>query len=117
MELVPSSDLLKKLIEETQSAPDPKTVADVKSLDERKAEAEIDNYKQNTKERKKYADLIWQFTCFWCVYIGAMLFLCGIKKIFLSDLVITALIGSTTVTLTGFFLLVTQYLFNKDKST
>lgn len=117
MELVPSSDLLKKVLEETQAVADSKTAEDVQSLNQRKIEAEIDNYKQNTQERKKYADLIWQFTCFWCVYIGAMLFLCGIKKVILSDLVITALIGSTTVTLTGFFLLVTQYLFNKDKST
>lgn len=79
--------------------------------------AKLDNYKQNTSERKKYAELIWRFTCFWCLFIGFVILGCGLKKIILSDLVITTLIGSTTITLTGFFLLVTQYLFNKEKST
>lgn len=76
-----------------------------------------ENYKQNTSERKKYAECICQFTCLWCVFIAFILVASGLKKIHLSDLVITTLIGSTTLTLTSFFLLVTQYLFNKEMST
>ncbi len=35
----------------------------------------------------------------------------------ISDSVLIALMGTTTINVLGFFLIVIQYLFNKDKST
>lgn len=97
--------------------PDRLTEEFIRNVNSAKEIAELNNYKQNTEERKKYANLIYQYTCFWSMFIGVVVIGCGAGKLHLSDLVITTLIGSTTVTLTGFFYLVTQYLFNKDKAT
>jgi len=71
--------------------------------------------KQNMEERKIYASLIFQFTCVWCFGLFIVLFGCGLGNLKLSDTVITAFIGSTTVNVFIFFKLVTEYLFNKDK--
>ncbi|TAE37439.1 MAG: hypothetical protein EAY79_09710 [Runella slithyformis] len=45
----------------------------------------------------------------------AIIVLVGLKLIVLSDSVILALIGSTTVNITTFFLVVTKYLFPSGK--
>ncbi|PUZ27552.1 hypothetical protein GA0116948_103165 [Chitinophaga costaii] len=68
--------------------------------------------RQNNGERKKYARLIFLFTCLWAAMIFVILFLTGFKKVILSDTVLVALITTTTVNFFGFFLLVVKYLFN-----
>lgn len=98
------------------STPDDNTVEQIVSLDGKKALAEIDNYTQNTKERKKYADLIFQFTCFWCLFVGFIILCNGIGTMHHSDLVLTTILGSTTVNVLVFFRIVTRYLFNHSKS-
>jgi hypothetical protein len=42
---------------------------------------------------------------------------CGRKSLMLSDGVLIALITTTTANVFGFFYVVVNYLFNKDKST
>lgn len=81
------------------------------------AKARLANFNQNKNERKKYANLIWQLTCFWCLFIGLVIIFCGMGRLKLSDAILGSLIGATTVNMCSFFYLVTQYLFNKDKST
>ncbi|WP_163410226.1 hypothetical protein [Flavobacterium ajazii] len=71
--------------------------------------------KQNMEERKMYASLIFQFTVLWCFGLFIILVGCGLEKLKLSDTVITAFIGSTTINVFVFFKLVTEYLFNKEK--
>lgn len=72
---------------------------------------------QNNKERKKYAFLIFIFTCLWTFFIFVILFCQGFgdNKPFcfnLPDSVLITLITTTTVNFLGFFLLVTKYLFH-----
>ncbi len=101
---------------QTDSA-DKLTLEFVQELDSQKRFAELINYKQNTAERKIYAERIFQFTCFWCIFVGSIILFCGLGKLHLSDLVLTTLLGTTTVNAFGFFLLVTKYLFNEKNST
>lgn len=113
-------DLSKKFASEvgdqTETADSP-TRGLIHELDTTKQQAIIYNYRQNTAERKKYADLIFQFTCGWCIIVVVIIFGCGRDVLHLSDLILTTLIGSTTLNVFGFFLLVTKYLFNETKST
>lgn len=78
---------------------------------------ELKKRKQDRKERKKFANHIFAFTCTWTLLIIMIIFFTGLNKLYLSDLVLTTLIGSTTINVFVFFKLVTEYLFNKDKST
>jgi hypothetical protein len=80
-----------------------------------KHEHVIQNSKQNMFERKAYAEQIFRFTVIWCFGLFVLLFGCGLGNLKLSDTVITAFIGSTTMNVFIFFKLVTEYLFNKDK--
>lgn len=80
-----------------------------------KHQHDLAHSKQNMEERKMYASLIFQFTALWCIGLFIILIACGLDKLTLSDTVITAFIGSTTINVFIFFKLVTEYLFNKDK--
>ena len=66
------------------------------------------------EERKLYASGIFQFTCLWCIMLFVILVGCGLGRLELSDIVVTTLIGSTTLNVFIFFKLVTEYLFNKE---
>lgn len=74
----------------------------------------LEHSKQNMHERKAYAEQIFRFTVVWCFGLFILLFACGLGNLKLSDTVITAFIGSTTLNVFIFFKLVTEYLFNKE---
>lgn len=77
---------------------------------------EVASLKQDLQERKKYAFWIFLMVAFWLLLILLIIFLVGfdiMKR--LSDAVILALIGATTVNVTTFFLIVTKYLFPSGK--
>lgn len=74
----------------------------------------LEHSKQNMHERKAYSEQIFRFTIIWCFGLFLILFGCGLGNLKLSDTVITAFIGSTTLNVFIFFKLVTEYLFNKD---
>lgn len=82
-----------------------------------KKDAKTKSFNQNIEERKKYAEYIFSFTAVWCLLLFIFLFFIGLGKFHFSDLVITTLIGSTTVNVLVFFKLVTAYLFNPRNST
>jgi hypothetical protein len=111
------SSKLEDVIKAQTNQPDEKTQADISFLEIQKLNVEIENYKQNTGERKLYAKLIYRFTCLWCLCVGILLVACGLSILHLSDTVLTTILGCTTLNVFGFFYLVTQYLFNKKKST
>ena len=67
---------------------------------------------QNNEERKTYAKYIFGLTSVWALLIFVILFLVGVKRIYISDTVIVTLITSTTINFFGFFVLVIKYLFN-----
>jgi hypothetical protein len=78
--------------------------------------------KQNRKERKKYARLIFRLTCIWTLVIFVIIIANGLTSIanhkyfefHLSDSLLITLITSTTLNFFGFFLLVVKYLFNSN---
>jgi hypothetical protein len=108
---------LSSSVEDASTAPDNLTSYEIYSLEQAKIIAELKNLNQNIEERKKYASYIFSFTCMWCFGLFFFLFFIALGKFHLSDLVITTLIGSTTLNVLVFFRLVTAYLFNKEKST
>lgn len=76
-----------------------------------KINAELEQTRQNTQERKKYAQRIFWMVSIWLVIILIMIVAVGLRWLVLSDTIVLGLIGSTTINVTAFFLSVTKYLF------
>jgi hypothetical protein len=98
--------------------PDAETVLEEESVEFERVKAELDSYKQDTQERKKYAHRIFCMISCWIGGIFLILLLEGFDGIprsffHLSDEVLLASIGSTTVNVLGIFYIVTHYLFPK----
>jgi hypothetical protein len=69
---------------------------------------------QDIEERKKYAHRIFVLICFWIGAVFLLLIAVGVGYHFaLSNSVLLAVIGSTTVNVLGIFYIVTHYLFPK----
>ena len=66
---------------------------------------------QDIRERKKFAKWIFWMVVGWLVVILGIIICTGRGLLQLSDAVVLALIGSTTVNITAFFVIVTKYLF------
>ena len=88
---------------------------------------ELTGLKQDTAERKKYANLFFILSCVWILVITAILLLQGFGSFWygkypfkLSEPIVLAAIGSTTVNILGILYIVANYLFPKkgpaDKS-
>ncbi|CAG5070592.1 hypothetical protein DYBT9623_03138 [Dyadobacter sp. CECT 9623] len=89
---------------------------------EEKNKAELESYRQDTQERKKYAKLIFWMVALWLFGIFVIILMVGFKTIqfkqsnfnldfTLSNEVTIALITTTTINVAAFFLAVTKYLF------
>lgn len=89
---------------------------------------QLEDYKQDIKARGKYADKLFSLIAWWLVAMLVIVMLTGFKgwsfnfssfrlvaSFALSDTVILALIGSTTTTVIGLFLVVVNYLFPQRK--
>lgn len=75
------------------------------------------DYKQDIAARKDFSGRLYSLVKRWLVGIGALLVLSGwrVCGFNLSDGVLVALIGGTTVTVVGLFLVVVKYLFPDRK--
>lgn len=73
------------------------------------------SFAQDIRERKKFAQWIFWMVVGWLISIIAIVILVGFKILVLSDAIVLGLIGSTTVNITTFFLVVTKYLFPSSK--
>src|SRR5579872_1576165 len=102
--------------------PDARSESEAKKLDlaaqENKIEllkAQVAGIKQDISERKVYANKIFVLISAWLIGVFVVILLCGMKcKCFtLSDSVILALIGGTTISVLGLFVIVANYLFPK----
>jgi hypothetical protein len=96
----------------------PDTATSLDLLQAYKANAELESYQQDTKERKTYARGFFILSCVWIVVICGLLALqgfgsCGKLQFKLSEPVILAAIGSTTVNILGILYIVANYLFPK----
>lgn len=95
---------------------DPKTAGEERSLARARELAELDSYRQDTKERKKYATRIYWICVGWVGGIFTLLLLNGFGWHFhLSDSVLLAAIGSTTASILGIFYIVVKYLFQRKR--
>ncbi|MCC9136955.1 hypothetical protein ACFSKU_05305 [Pontibacter silvestris] len=73
--------------------------------------------RDDNEARKNFADRIFRVTVIWMFCILVVVILGGMGKLIYSDAVLIALITTTTANVFGFFYVVVNYLFNKEKST
>jgi hypothetical protein len=83
----------------------------------RKLTAEADKMVQDNQGRREFSRSIFRVTVAWMFLVLAVVCLCASSKWHLSDSVLIALITTTTATVIGIFIIVANYLFNRDKST
>ena len=67
--------------------------------------------------RKTFSQWIFAVTVLWMFCVLMIVIQCGRLILILSDGILIALITTTTANVFGFFYVVVNYLFNKDKST
>jgi len=78
--------------------------------------ARITSITQDTSERKKYARKFFVLACAWVFVITAILVLQGfgtVVRFNLSEKIVLAAIGSTTLNIVGILFVVAKYLFPK----
>lgn len=74
---------------------------------------EIEGLKQDRKQRKIFGYCIFGFMCSYMAAAIVIVFFCGFGLVYLSDKVISILIGSTLVEVIGIFTFVARYLFHQ----
>ncbi len=106
-------------IQTSPSRPDKETFESQAFYQNRFNEANLNNFVQNQGARKIYSNRIFVITSCWLGSVILILLLQGFKiwGFSISNPVLIALLGTTTVNVLGFFVIVIQYLFNKQKST
>lgn len=84
---------------------------------ERKAIKEANKgRRQDRKERKRYANKIFEFLCIYMFFVCLLLFLSGntSSSFQLSDPVLLTILGTTTTNVLGTFYFVANYLFPRN---
>jgi hypothetical protein len=67
--------------------------------------------KQDRRERKRYADLVFRLVCWWLVCVSALVVFSGLDRLALDGSVLITLVGSTTASIVAIFVVVAKYLF------
>jgi hypothetical protein len=120
-------DALKQALEralerakEVSDQPDSKTREEEEDLNREQQRALIRGLLQDIQERKKYATYFFFFACCWLAIIAGIVLLDGFGSFWfgkfpfrLSERVVLAMIGSTTVNVLGILYVVANYLFPK----
>ena len=83
----------------------------------RKLTAEADKMVQDNLGRRRFSWAIFYVMVLWILIVLFVVVQCAIGHWHLSDSVLIALITTTTATVIGVFVVVANYLFNRDKST
>ena len=117
-----ATDLLQPLLDET-----PGTNVYLKEANKEELEeldlgkeyslAQLKRLIDDNKARKSFSNWIFAVTVLWMFMVLMIVVQCGRRIIMLSDGVLVALITTTTANVFGFFYVVVNYLFNKEKST
>ena len=94
-------------------------VREVKGLDmeEEFSRAQLKRLLDDNRARKVFSIIIFAITVLWMFLVLFIVIQCSRKVFILNDGVLIALITTTTANVFGFFYVVVNYLFNKDKST
>ena len=97
--------------------PDHSALEEERQLETDRKRAEVEGFRQDIQGRKDYAHHIFWLIVWWVVAILIILliqgFLSPLRIFSLSDPVVLALIGGTTVNVLGIFAIVVSYLFPK----
>jgi len=118
---VPAIGLESISLVENPTSEDPEAIKEGKFYERGRLEAELRGIHQDLDERKKYAKSIFILICCWLAAMFIILLLQGFgaAPVFghyafrLTDAVVLAAIGSTTVNVLGIFIIVINYLFPK----
>lgn len=99
------------------SSDDPKTRAEEEAFGRSRQEVELEGLRQDLRERKDYARRIFILICCWLGGMFALLLIQGFLSppgwFGLSEGVLLAAIGGTTLNVLGIFIIVVNYLFPK----
>lgn len=79
--------------------------------------AQIRKFEDDNEGRKEFSRNIFTVTVMWMFLVLMIVIQCANGKWHLSDSVLIALVTTTTATVIGIFIIVANYLFNRDKST
>ena len=89
----------------------------VLDIDAEFAKAQLKRLIDDNNARKTYSYWLFAVTVLWMIFVLMIVVQCGRQAIVLSDGVLIALITTTTANVFGFFYVVVNYLFNREKST
>jgi hypothetical protein len=67
--------------------------------------------KQDRRERKRYADLVFRLVCWWLLGVSGLVVFSGLDELALEEPVLVTLVGSTTASIVAIFVVVAKYLF------
>ena len=117
-----ADDLMKPLLEEkpgTRVNLEEANVNEVKErdLDEEFSRAQLKRLLDDNRARKAFSNWIFAITVLWMFVVLMIVIQCSRRVFILSDGVLITLITTTTANVFGFFYVVVNYLFNKEKST
>lgn len=75
--------------------------------------ARLKDREQDREERLRYAKRVFRLIVWWLVWVGSVVVVDGIEPLpfDLADAVIIALVGGTTASVIGIFLIIANYLF------
>jgi hypothetical protein len=117
-----AKDLLQPLLDETTTTRVNLEEANVNEVKERDfkeefSRAQLKRLIDDNNARKTFSLWLFSITVLWMFIVLMIVIQCGRQAIILSDSVLITLITTTTANVFGFFYVVVNYLFNKDKST
>lgn len=88
-----------------------------KALELQLLTAQIRKFEDDNEGRREFSRSIFIVTVIWMFLVLMVVVQCARAKWALSDSVLIALITTTTATVIGIFIIVANYLFNREKST
>ncbi|WP_266368822.1 hypothetical protein [Tellurirhabdus rosea] len=108
-----AKETIRRLIESSSSDPRNSGLSrnEYDSYTEEERRARLASFVQDTQERKRFAQWIFWMVVGWLVVILGIIIAEGLHLLDIPQAVTLGLIGSTTVNVTAFFVIVTKYLF------
>lgn len=88
-----------------------------KALELQLLKAQIQKFEDDNQSRREFSRSIFTVTVIWMFLVLMIVIQCANGKWELPDSVLIALITTTTANVIGIFLIVANYLFNREKST
>lgn len=115
---VKSASDVSNQLNQLSAAPQVTTIGEEANfLDEEIKRENLKRLREENEARRSFSNAIFTVTVIWMFLTLVVIFQTGTGALRLSDTVLVALITTATANVYGFFYVVVNYLFNKDKST